>query len=171
MIHPDKLVNFAVWDENEELLGVVDATLPSLTPLKETTKGAGILGEYEVGVPGHYSSLKLGMTWRRMTEQASRLAHPNGMMLTLRAAVQGLDSSTYRPVTQSLVVTVRPFASDMSLGSFDPATAMGTTTEVECAYFKMTLDGNVIHEIDKLNFKCIVDGTDVMSEINTILGR
>lgn len=171
MIHPDKLINFAVFADADELLGIVDASLPNMTPLKETTKGAGILGEYEVGVPGHYSSMKCSFTWRHATAAASRLAHPEGMLLTLRAAMQGIDSATYAPTKIPVVVTIRPFASDMSFGNFDPATAMGTTTEIECAYYKYTYNGEIVHEIDKLNFKAIVGGVDVMSEINAILGR
>ena len=160
-----------MWGDGDELLGVVDATLPNLTPLKETTKGAAILGEYETGVPGHYGPLKLQMTWRQATAQAAKLAHPEGMVLTLRAAAQGIDSGSYKPTKTPLVVTVRPFASDLQLGKFDPATAMGTTTEVECLYFKYTYGGEVIHEIDKLNSKSVQNGVDVESEINTMLGR
>ena len=171
MIHPDKLISFAAFDEAEELLGIVDSTLPNLTPLKETTKGAGVLGEYETGVPGHYGAMKLQITWRQATKEASKLAHPDGMTLTLRAATQGIDSGTYKLTRIPIVVVVRPFASDLQLGKFDPATAMGTTTEVECLYFKYTYNDELIHEIDKLNNKCIVNGVDVMEEINRILGR
>lgn len=171
LIKPDKLINFAVYDAAGEMLGIVDATLPNFTPLKETTKGAGILGEYETGVPAHYGPMKLQFTWRQATKQASSLAHPDGMPLTLRAAMQGIDTGTYRPTKIPVVVVIRPFASDLQLGKFDPATSMGTTTEVECLYFKYTYNGEVLHEIDKLNNKCVINGEDVMSEINAILGR
>ena len=171
MIHPDKLIKFAVYGGDEDFLGVVDVTLPNLTPLKETSKGAGILGEYETGTPGQYGSLKLQMTWRVATKQAAKLAHPDGMALTLKGVTQGIDSGTYKPTKTPVTVTVRPFASDLQLGKFDPATAMGTTTEVECLYIKYTIDGEIIYEVDKLNDKCIINGEDVMSEINTMLGR
>ncbi len=171
MIHPDKLINFAAWGDEEDLLGIADITLPNLTLLKETLKGAGLLGEFETGVPGHYGSLKTQFTWRQATKQASRLAHPDGMLLTLRAATQGIDSGSYKLAKIPIVIVTRPFASDMQLGKFDPATAMGTTTEVENLYFKYSYNNEVIHEIDKLNGKAIINGVDVMSEINAILGR
>ena len=49
MKHPDKLNNFAVWMDGDKLLGVVDVTLPNLTPLKETSKGAEIAYGEPVG--------------------------------------------------------------------------------------------------------------------------
>ena len=171
LVHPDKLNNFAVYADGVTLLGVVDATLPNITPLKETNKGAGIAGEYETSAVGQFSSMKLQMTWRTATMQASLLARPDGMMLELRAAAQGIDASTYKFKQSPIKVTVRDCASDLQLGKFDPATAMGTTTEVECLYYKYTYDGIVIHKIDKLNFKAIIGGVDVLEEINKILGR
>ena len=171
MNHPDKLINFAVWGEGAELLGVVDATLPNLTPLKETAKGAGIAGEYETGAIGHFGSMKLQLTWRHATAQASKLAHPEGMTIELRAAAQGIDSATYKFTKNPIRVTVRASASDMQFGKFDPATAMGTTTAVECLYFKYMYGDETIPEIDKLNFKAVIAGKDVLAEVNAMLGR
>lgn len=168
---PDKLINFAVYLDDGELLGIVDATLPSFTPLKETAKGAGILGEYEVGVPGHYSAMKLGFTWRHATASAIKLCAPEGRSLTLKAAAQSIDSSNYTPIVVPISIFIRQFSSDMSLGNFDPATAMGTTTEVECAYFKLDYDGTTVFELDKLNFKCVVDGVDKVAEVRAAMGR
>lgn len=170
-VHPDKLINFACWGDGEELLGVVDATLPNMTALKETTKGAGIAGEIETGVLGHYGSMKLQLTWKQATPQASKLARPEGMTLELRAAAQGIDTSTYKFTKSPIRITVRASRSDMQLGKFDPATAMGTTTEVECLYYKYMYDDEIIHEIDKLNFKVVVAGEDELEEVNRMLGR
>ena len=171
MNHPDKLINFAAWGEGEELLGVVDATLPNMTPLKETTKGAGIAGEMETGVPGHYGSMKLQVTWKQATPQALKLARPEGMTIELRAAAQGLDSSTYKFTKSPIRVTVRASRSDLQLGKFDPATAMGTTTEIECLYFKYMYGDEIIFENDKLNFKSVVLNEDELEEVNRMLGR
>jgi P2 family phage contractile tail tube protein len=171
MIHPNRLINFAVYVDGTEQLGIVDATLPNLTPLKETSKGAGIGGEFETGVDGHFGSMKLQMTWRQATPQASLLANPEGRVIELRAAGQNIDSGTYKFTKAPIRVTVRASASDMQSGKFDPATAMGTTTELECLYYKYMYDEEVIFEIDKLNFKAVVNGVDVLEEVNRILGR
>ena len=171
MKHPDKLNNCAVWMDGDKLLGVVDVTLPNLTPLKETSKGAGIAGEFETRAVGHYGPLKLQMTWRRATSQAHLLVNPEGKALEIRGAGQVIDSDTYKFGISSIRIVVRASGSDMQPGKFDPATAMGTTTEVECLYLKVEEDGKVLHEIDKLNFKAVINGVDELTEGKSALGE
>jgi P2 family phage contractile tail tube protein len=171
MRHPDKLNNFSVFIDGDKLLGVVDVTLPNLTPLKETSKGSGINGEIETRAIGHYGPLKLQITWRRATNQAHLLANPEGKTIELRAAGQVIDSNTYNFEFSKIRVVVRASGSDLQQGKFDPATAMGTTTEVECLYLKVEEDGVVLHEIDKLNFKSVINGVDELSEVRSILGE
>lgn len=170
MDHPDKIQNFQVY-MGSKLLGIVDATLPNMTPLKETTKGAGIAGEIETPVRGYYGTLKLQLTWRQATKDAVRLADPNGETIELRAAAQVIDSGSYKLKTEAIKIVVKAFASDMQLGKFDPATAMGTTTELECVYFKMERGGEVLYENDKLNHKSIVNGVDVTADIRAATGE
>lgn len=167
--HPDKLNNFSVWIDDDKLLGVVDATLPNLTPLKETSKGAGIAGEYETRAIGHYGSMKLQLTWRRATSQAHLLMNPEGKTIELRALGQTIDSGDYTFGMSKVRVVIRASGSDMQLGKFDPATAMGTTTEIECMYLKIEEDGEVTFEHDKLNFKSVINGKDELEEARSFL--
>lgn len=171
MRHPDKLIGFAVWLDGVELLGVVDATLPNLTPMKETNKGAGIAGEYETRALGQYGALKLGMTWRRANKQAHELASPEGKTIELRAVGQDIDSSDYKFKKGKIRVVVRASASDMQPGKFEPAAAMGTTTELECLYYKYEEDGEVLVEVDKLNYTGVINGVDELAEVRTMLGK
>lgn len=171
MKHPDKLNNFSVWMDGDKLLGVVDVTLPNLTPLKETSKGAGIAGEFETRAIGHFGSLKLSMTWRRATAHAMLMVNPEGKALELRGAAQVIDSDSYTFAVSPIRITVRASGSDMQPGKFDPATAMGTTTEVECLYLRVEADGTTLTEIDKLNFKAVVNGVDELAEVRTALGE
>lgn len=171
MNHPDKLNNFAVWIDGAKMLGIVDATLPNLTPMKETMKGAGIAGEIESRALGHFGSMKLGLTWRVATKEAFELASPEGKTIELRAVSQGIDGTNYQFDTTGIRVVVRASGSDMNTGKFDPATAMGTTTEVECLYYKYEYGGAVITEIDKLNFKALINGVDELAKSRTLMGE
>lgn len=170
MSHPDKLNNFAAFVDGGRMLGIVDATLPNLTPLKDTMKGAGIAGEIETRAIGHYGAMKLGITWRIATSEAFALANPEGKTIELRATTQGISGTDYKFNQSGIRVIVRASGSDLQPGKFDPATAMGTTTEVECLYLKIEQDGKVMTEIDKLNFKCIINGIDELAESRTLMG-
>lgn len=170
MEHPDKIRNFQVY-MGSKLLGIVDATLPNLTPLKETTKGAGIAGEIETPAPGQFGTLKLQLTWRQPTREAVMLANPDGQTVELRASAQVADSATYRLKGVPVKIVLKGVASDMQLGKFDPGTAMGTTTELECLYYKMEWNGQLLYEVDKLNFKCLINGVDVLAVDRANMGE
>ena len=169
--HPDKLNNFAVWFDEDKLLGIADATLPNLTPLKDTIKGAGINGEMETRAIGHYGSMKLQLTWRTVTRQAHLLVNPEGHAILLKAASQTINGSTYKFEQSGIRVVIRASGSDMQIGKFDPGTATGTTTEVECLYLKIEEDGQTLVEIDKLNFKSIINSVNELAEVGSILGE
>jgi hypothetical protein len=44
------------------------------------------------------------------------------------------------------------------------------THRVALAYYKETIDGNVVHEIDVVNMKRIINGVDQMESIRTAIG-
>ena len=44
---PEKLVEFKVYSDSHDLLGVSDIELPSLDFMSETVKGAGMAGEVD----------------------------------------------------------------------------------------------------------------------------
>lgn len=63
---PEKLINFRVYNESEDLLGLADVTLPSFESMTETIKGAGLAGEIDSPVLGHYGSMEVEFNWRTL---------------------------------------------------------------------------------------------------------
>lgn len=55
---PEKLINFRAYNDGNDLLGVTDVQLPSLDAMTETVKGAGIAGEVDSPVLGHFGSME-----------------------------------------------------------------------------------------------------------------
>ena len=53
---PDKLVQFYVFDSDNLMIGVADLTLPDLSYMSETVKGAGIGGEIDLPIIGSLQS-------------------------------------------------------------------------------------------------------------------
>ena len=56
---PEKLINFRVYENGNDLIGIADVTLPKVDYMTETVKGAGIAGEIDSPVKGHYSSMEV----------------------------------------------------------------------------------------------------------------
>ena len=167
---PEKLINFRVYLEGTDLLGTADVTLPSLESLTETVKGAGLAGEVESPVIGHFKSMTLGLKWRVVHKEACKLAVLKAHQLEVRGAVQVMDhaAGTYTAVPTKLVVKGIP--KKLALGKMDPGKLQDTETELEVTYLKLTVDGEEQIELDKYNFIYKVQGEDQLAKVRSALG-
>lgn len=91
---PEKLINFRVYQDGDDLIGISDVTLPKLEAVTETVKGAGIAGEIDSPTLGHFGSMEVELNWRTLLKSNIVLAKPTGVNLELRGAVQLNDSAT-----------------------------------------------------------------------------
>ena len=167
---PEKLINFRVYQDDADLLGVADVTLPSLEAMTETIKGAGLAGEIDSPVLGHYGSMELQLNWRTLYKPNALLAAPKGIMLDMRAANQVKDSESGAFVVQSAKVIARGVPKNTELGKLDVGTTSDTATTLEIDYLKVTVDGEDLIELDKYNYICKVGGVDYLSEVREALG-
>ncbi|MCB2186942.1 MAG: phage major tail tube protein [Deltaproteobacteria bacterium] len=167
---PEKLINFRVYNEGEDLIGVADVELPELEAMTETVKGAGIAGEVDSPVLGHYQALTLKLTWRVTTANAAKLAAPKAHQLDCRGSMQYYDagSGEYQPKPVQCVMKAIP--KKAGLGKLEPGALMDTGMEFEVVYLKLSIEGNEIVEIDKLNYICKIDGTDYLAAVRGDLG-
>ncbi|MGI6252135.1 MAG: phage major tail tube protein, partial [Aminivibrio sp.] len=85
---PEKNINFSVYLEGGDLLGVAEVTLPPFEAMTETVKGAGIAGEFESVVLGHFGSMVVTLNWRNVTDSAIKLLAPRAHNLDLYGALQ-----------------------------------------------------------------------------------
>ncbi len=168
---PEKLIAFRVYRDGVDLLGVADVNLPQIQFMTETVSGAGIAGELDTPVLAHTQSMTLGLSWRTVTEQAASLAAPTGHHLDLRGSIQFHDAGEGKLVPKPVKLVVKGLPKKLGLGKLAAGKAMETATELEVYYLKLTIDGRERVEIDKLNYKFVVDGSDYLAAVNQHLGR
>lgn len=168
---PEKLIGFAAYNEGADLLGIVDVTLPSFQPLTETIKGAGLAGEYNSPTLGHFGSMVVALTWRTVTKEAVNLLNNNGHELELRGSIQVRDTSTGTVSSIPLKAVIRGNGLKFDPGKLDMAVVQGTTNEIEVAYIKMLLNGEEVIELDKFNYICRINGTDLLESVRSDLGK
>lgn len=63
---PEKLINFRVYKDSTDYIGLADVTLPSLEAMTETVSGAGIAGEVDSPTLGHMGSMETVLNWRTL---------------------------------------------------------------------------------------------------------
>ena len=66
----ESVINFAVYEDGVEYVGMAGVTLPNLSAIVQTLSGAGIAGNVEVPVLGHYDVMSLTLNFRTTTEQS-----------------------------------------------------------------------------------------------------
>ncbi len=167
---PEKLASFRVYKDGVDLLGVADVELPELESMTDTVKGAGIAGEVDTPVQGHFGSMTMTLNWRTVSGNLVSLATQQAHQLDLRGSIQSYNSGegTYRQVPLKVVVKAIP--KKTGLGKMDVGSSMENGQEFEVVYIKATLDGSDVMEIDKYNFICLINGEDQLADMRANLG-
>ena len=167
---PEKLINFRVYQDGDDLLGISDVTLPKLDSITETVKGAGVAGEIDDPTIGHFGSMELELNWRSLVKSNIVLAKPTGVHLDLRGACQGHDSAKNVLKTMPVKIVVEGTPKSTDLGKLDMGATTDTKNTIEVTYIKITVDGETVLEIDKFNYICVIGGVDYMADIRDALG-
>lgn len=167
---PEKLINYTGYLNGSTYLGTADITLPTLEMVSDTIQGAGIAGEIDSPTIGQYSSMTVTLNWRTITQEAVQLYAPTTHAIDFRGAQQILDTSTGIRKNQQVKVSVRAMPKSGDLGKFSPSSTTDSTNEMEVIYLKVEIEGKVMIEIDKLNYKSVFNGVDYLADIREKLG-
>lgn len=167
----DQLVTqYSVWKNVTDYLGAGEVELPSFEALTETMKGAGIAGEVNAPVVGHYGSQTLKINWRTITKDAIALAEPKAHSIDLRANQKLFDAGKGEYVNQSVVIKTRCVPINLNPGKLAIGASTETANEFEVHYIKIMIDGKTVIEIDKFNFICVINGKDVLEQVRKNIG-
>lgn len=165
---PEIINKFNVYNEGTQYLGVSGAVqLPNLDAIMETISGAGILGEYETAVPGHFSSMQQEVPFRILEEEAFDMVQMDSSVnLTFRASEQSTVKATGGIQTRGMRVVERGRFKAFNAGSFENGKQMGASVTLEILYFMVEIAGKQVVELDKLNSVFKVNGKDMLAKIN-----
>ena len=170
-IVPEKGINFAVYYDGEDMLGMAEGELPNFEFMSETVKGAGIAGEFDSVVLGHISSMKLSLTWRNTTNAFVRLAHQRAHDLYLYSAQQDYDAGLGEYKVNKVAVFVKVIPKTLNIGKLAVGEMTDTKTEFEVLYLKLEINDKERIEVDKLNYIFKVDGVDYLAGVRSALGK
>lgn len=165
---PEKLISFRAYLEGDTLIGVADVELPKLKAMTETVSGAGIAGEVESPVIGHYESMTATINFRTVNADVGTLATPKAHLLDFRGSQQVCDAGTYSTVP--VRVTMKAIPKQVDLGKFKVGAPTETGDEFEVIYLKLYVNGKERVEIDKYNSIARFDGVDVLEGVRADLG-
>ncbi len=172
-IIPEIINNFNLYkgvdNGGEKFLGVTgEITMPDLEGMTETITGSGILGEVEVTNPGHYSAINMEIPFVALCDDMLQL-HPSKMnMLTMRMSEQSTIKGSGEKCYTGLKVVVGGTVKAYKLGTVKIGGQMGSSVTLSVNYIKISVDNDVLLELDKINGRFVLDNEDITAEINKL---
>lgn len=168
---PEKSLNFTVYADGGELLGVAEGALPGVDFMTSEVKGAGIAGVIDSPGMGQMNSMTMELTWRTITRDFARLLAPVGHVLDMYAAHLNFDAGNGQYRTSQIHAYIRGISKNCEPGKLAVSESSETKTTFEIYYMKLEIDGIEYLEVDKYNFIFRVNGVDYMSEVRRALGK
>ena len=171
MLHPESLIDFKVYEDKNEYLGIAQVGLPDISYITQTITGAGIAGNVEAVLIGMLDVMTTTMQFRSCTEAAAKLAKPTAHQIDLRVAEQYWDSVGGQRVIQADKYVLKVIPKKTSPGNVSPASPADANGEYSTYYYAAYKDGNKLWEIEPHNYICIIDGVDYMAPVRKALGK
>lgn len=170
MAMPRKLKNLNLFNDGNSYLGVAKGvTLPKLARKMESYRGGGMNGPVKADLGMSDDGLQLEWTLGGLDLIAIRqfgATKADGVMLRFSGAYQQDDSAAVSAVE----VVVRGRHEEIDFGESKPGEDTEHKITTTCSYYKLTVDGQVLVEIDLLNFIEVIDGADMLAEQRAALG-
>ena len=169
MAYETKINAYNVYLDGTKLLGVSDeVTLPDLESLTETLSGAGILGEIDEPLLGHFGAAELEIPFRTINEELFKLITPGAStQITLRMSTQSINEQNLQTDFMPSRVVVTGKVKSLSGGKVKQGSGTGTSVKIELLYILIEVNKKPKFELDKLNFVFKVDGVDLLSTVRS----
>lgn len=155
-------------DGTDELVGVATVTLPDIENVTEEVKGLGVDAFNEV-VSNAFGAMTLGMKFIGPTANIG-FSKQKTTSLIITSAIAAYNKETHEEEQKKLVCSIKGKLQKRTGGELGKAIKNEPELEFSVTYYKLELDDVVIYEIDKFNKKAIIDGEDLYSATNSILG-
>ena len=135
------VINFAVYEDSVEYLGMSKVTLPDVTFLTQSISGAGVGGNVEAGILGHLEAMTLGLEFRTTTPQSVQLSELRRHSIDLRVANQYEDpvAGTVEARKEKHIFVVVPKSTKG--GTIAPATPTSGSGEYAVRYWATYING------------------------------
>uniref|UniRef100_UPI0004839C48 phage major tail tube protein n=1 Tax=Oceanobacter kriegii TaxID=64972 RepID=UPI0004839C48 len=152
---------------NSYLTEVSEITLPKLQRKMEDFQTGGMDMPIKTDMGGE--AMQLEWTCGGLMEDALRqwgLQSHDGVGLRFAGSYQRDDGTA----PSAVEISVRGRHSELDTGSAKKGDATEFKAVTELSYYKLTIDGDDVIEIDILNMKMIVNGEDLLEEHRSAIG-
>ncbi len=168
MALPRKLKNFNVFTDGLSWMGVIgEVTLPKLARKMEAWRGGGMNAEVDsdLGMEKLEAEFTYGGLVREVFNQFG-ITKIDGVLIRFAGAYQRDDTGD----VDAVEVVMRGRYTEIDPGSSKAGDDTEFKAKASLTYYKLTINGAVVIEIDVLNMIEIVDGVDRLAEQRRAIG-
>ena len=170
MALPKKLKHLNLFNDGNSYLGVAKSiTLPVLGRKLESYRGGGMEGPVKIDLGYSDDGLQLEWTlggWDLIAVRQFGATKADGAALRFTGSVQRDDTGEVSAVE----IVARGRHEEIDFGDAEPGEDTEHKITTTLTYYKLTVDGEVLVEIDLLNFVYIVNGKDLLAAHRKALG-
>jgi len=168
MALPKKLKYLNLFNDGNSYLGLVSSlTLPKLTRKLQNYRGGGMSGSVAVDFGLDDDALTLEWSIGGLEELVlQQWGSTSDIPLRFAGSLQRDDTGDVSAVE----VMMRGRHKEFDFGEYKQGEDTETKVTTQCTYFKLTIDGKELIEIDTVNMVEVVNGVDRLAEHRTALG-
>ena len=168
---PEAYIDFEVYEDSKNFIGVSQATLPNINFITQQITGSGISGNVEAVLTGMVDAMSLTLNFRSATDAAVSLMAPRRHNIDLRVAEQYWDTASIAKAISADKYVMVVVPKNTQPGNVAPAAAADTSGEYSVYYYAGYRDGEKLWEIDPWNYICNIGGVDYMADVRKSLGK
>ena len=168
MALPRKLKNMNLFNDGVSFVGVAtEVVLPTLTRKLEEYRGAGMNGPVDVDLGMEKLTVEhtYGGIVRELFTQFG-ITRADGVLLRFAGAYQRDDSGQ----VDAVEVVVRGRHEEIDPGKAKPGDGTEFKFKTACSYYKLSINGEVLVEIDMLNMVENIGGEDRLADQRAAIG-
>ena len=174
MIIPEKLNRFKAYVGTvvsaNQLAGITsEVTLPTFEMMSETLSLSGMNGEIDSPSPGQFKSATIEITFSNISKEMFELVADDSFALILRGAQEQIDTATQGKSFVQRALTCKGLTKSINYGKLKKGGYGEPSITKEVLYYKDEHDRTVVTELDKLNGKWVVNGKNMMADIESML--
>lgn len=170
MAMPRKLKNMNLFNDGTSYLGVCKSvTLPAMGRKMESYRGGGMNGPVKTDLGFSDDGLQLEWTLGGMDLTVLKqfgAVKADGVMLRFAGAYQQDDTGEVSAVE----IVVRGRHETIEMGDAAPGEDTEHSITTTCSYYKLTVDGEEVIEIDLINFIEKIGGVDLLEAQRQAIG-
>lgn len=170
MAMPRKLKNLNLFNDGNSYLGVAKSvTLPALARKMESYRGGGMNGPVKADLG--FSDDGIQFEWKTggidlISLRQFGTVNASAVALRFSGPYQQDDTGE----VSNVEVVVRGRHETIEMGDAQPGEDTEHSMTTTCTYYKLTVDGEEVIEIDLLNFVEKVNGVDMLEKHRAAMG-